>query len=185
MDNHQLNLQETSKFLSFVLRHKPEAIGLSLDSEGWANIENLIICSRRDNKFLTKEVIYDIAATSDKKRFSISSDGLRIRAVQGHSSKQVSIAYEEKEPPELLYHGTATRFYSSIQEKGLLPMSRQYVHLSMNEITATAVGQRHGKAIVLKIQAHSMFKRGFKFYHAENGVWLTPIVPFEFISISG
>jgi putative RNA 2'-phosphotransferase len=120
-------------------------------------------------------------ATSDKNRFAISSDGQRIRAVQGHSTPNVSRVYDEKVPPEFLYHGTATRFVEFIREQGLRAGSRHYVHLSQDTPTATAVGQRYGIPVVLKIEALRMHQQGFKFFQAENGVWLTNHVPSDFI----
>ncbi|MBN3726000.1 RNA 2'-phosphotransferase [Burkholderia sp. Ac-20379] len=172
---------EISKFLSFVLRHRPDAIGITLDSEGWADIAALIAAAANEGKRLDFGLIQAVVATNDKKRFAISDDGLRIRAVQGHSTKSVDIAYVEKLPPEFLYHGTATRFMESIRDAGLLPGSRQYVHLSQDEHTALAVGKRHGKPVVLKIKVSLMHEQGFKFFQAENGVWLTSAVPARFI----
>ncbi|MEI7366639.1 RNA 2'-phosphotransferase [Pectobacterium colocasium] len=172
---------DVSKFLSYVLRHKPEAIGLTLNSEGWANIAELISCAAKDGRLLTREVIQSVVDNSDKKRFSISANGLSIRAAQGHSSAQVDMRYEPKVPPEFLYHGTATRFIDSINQQGLRPGSRQYVHLSADEATAITVGQRHGKPTVLKIKTLEMHQQGFIFYQADNGVWLTLTVPVPFI----
>ncbi|MBK5073439.1 RNA 2'-phosphotransferase [Budviciaceae bacterium CWB-B4] len=172
---------EVSKFLSYVLRHQPESIGLTLDSEGWADIDTLITCAAKDGKHLNIALIQSVVETSDKKRFALSEYGLRIRAVQGHSSSQVDIRYKEQVPPEFLYHGTATRFLDSIREKGLVAGSRQYVHLSADEATAAAVGQRHGKPVVLKIRALEMHRQGLVFYRAENGVWLSGAVPVGFI----
>lgn len=172
---------DTSKFLSYILRHKPEAIGLSLDNEGWAIINDLILCCAKEGYRLNDNLIRSIVESSDKKRFSISGDGLRIRAAQGHSTQQVDIKHIEKTPPYFLYHGTATRFMSSIRVQGLLAMSRQYVHLSPDENTAIQVGKRHGKPVVLKIKALDMHEEGFKFFQADNGVWLTDIVPYPFI----
>jgi len=174
-------LAEISKFLSFVLRHQPDAIGITLDLEGWTDIAALIAAAANDGKQLDLDLIQAVVATSDKKRFTISDDGLCIRAVQGHSTESVDISYVEKLPPEFLYHGTATRFMESIQKDGLVPGSRQYVHLSQDEQTALAVGQRHGKPAVLKIKALLMHEQGFKFFQAENGVWLTEAVPATFI----
>ena len=171
---------EISKFLSFVLRHKPEAIGLTLDAEGWAEIDLLIACANQSGQALTRPLLQEVVETSDKKRFTVSEDGLRIRAAQGHSAQSVAIAHVEKQPPEFLYHGTAMRFLDSIREKGLLPLSRHHVHLSEDEQTATAVGQRYGKPIVLKIKALLMAEQGFKFYQADNGVWLTESVPIAY-----
>ena len=172
---------EISKFLSFVLRHKPEAIGLILDAEGWANIESLIACAARSGQILTRPLLQGVLETNDKKRFTISEDGLRIRAAQGHSTQSVVITHVEKKPPEFLFHGTATRFLASIREQGLLPGSRHHVHLSEDEETAIAVGRRYGKPVVLKVKALLMFEQGFKFYQADNGVWLTESVMTKFI----
>ncbi|XVN13483.1 RNA 2'-phosphotransferase [Pseudomonas corrugata] len=180
MDTKRLN--ETSKFLSYVLRHEPQAIGLQLDSEGWADIESLIAGAAEDGRPLNMDLIQAVVSSSDKKRFSLSDDGLRIRAVQGHSTGTVSLQHVEKEPPELLYRGTATRFLESIREKGLIPGSRHHVHLSQDMQTAIAVGQRYGKPVVLKVDALRMHQQGFKFFQAENGVWLTDHVPASLIS---
>ncbi len=174
-------LTETSKFLSYVLRHAPEAIGLTLDSEGWADISVLIAAAANNGKQLDLDLIQAVVAGNDKKRFAISDDGLRIRAVQGHSTTSVDINYAEKVPPEYLYHGTATRFLDAIRNEGLKPGSRQYVHLSQDESTALNVGQRHGKPVVLQIKALLMHQTGLKFYQAENGVWLTSAVPISYI----
>lgn len=172
---------DTSKFLSYVLRHEPEAIELSLDKEGWAVIDDLILRAGNKGYALDKDLIFNVVESSEKKRFTISEDGLRIRAAQGHSTQQVNITYAEKTPPDILYHGTATRFIAQIREQGLLPLSRQYVHLSSDEDTAIQVGQRYGKPVLLKIKAVDMYEKGFKFYQADNGVWLTTHVPYEFI----
>lgn len=172
---------DTSKFLSYVLRHEPEAIELTLDKEGWAVIYDLILHAGNKGYALDKDLIFDVVESSEKKRFTISEDGLRIRAAQGHSTQQVNITYAEKTPPDILYHGTATRFIAQIREQGLLPLSRQYVHLSSEEATAIQVGQRYGKHMLLKIKAVDMYKKGFTFYQADNGVWLTAHVPYEFI----
>lgn len=172
---------DISKFLSYILRHRPEAIGLFLDKEGWAIIDELILCSAKKGYVLDKILIRNIVDNSDKKRFTISDDGSRIRASQGHSSQQVNIDYKEKVPPFFLYHGTTKRFLPAIREQGLLPMSRQYVHFSLDENTAISVGQRHGKPVLLKIKNLNMYEQGFKFYQADNGVWLTEQVPYEFI----
>ncbi|MDH4275676.1 MAG: RNA 2'-phosphotransferase [Gammaproteobacteria bacterium] len=172
-------LNDTSKFLSYVLRHEPQTIGLILDGEGWADIAALIEGAKRAGKTIDRDLIQQVVNTSDKKRFTISEDGLRIRAVQGHSAKNVAITYPEKVPPEFLYHGTATRFLGSILKEGLRPGERQHVHLSEDVKTATAVGQRYGKPVVLKIEALRMHQQGFKFFQAENGVWLVCGVPAE------
>ncbi len=175
------NNTNISKFLSYILRHQPETIGLSLDKEGWAVIDDLILCSAKKGYVLDYTLIRNIVDNNDKKRFTISDDGLRLRASQGHSSQQVNIDYKEKVPPRFLYHGTTKRFLPTIREQGLFPMSRQYVHLSLDEHTAILVGQRHGKPVLLKIRALHMYEQGFKFYQADNGVWLSEQVPPEFI----
>ena len=171
-------LTKASKFLSYVLRHKPDAIGLELDPEGWASIEELI--GKADIP-ITEELLGEVVATNDKKRFAISPDGLFIRANQGHSLK-VDLGLQPIEPPELLYHGTATRFLASIKEMGLIPKNRQYVHLSSNEETAIKVGQRHGKPVVLTIPALTMHQQGHKFFQAKNGVWLTNCIESKFFT---
>ena len=153
-------LAETSKFLSFVLRHKPEAIGIVLDREGWADIDKLILCAQKAGKRLTRALLDTVVATSDKKRFSYSSDGTCIRAVQGHSTSQVAIAFIEKTPPQFLYHGTASRFLDEIKKQGLIA---------------------HGSPVILTVKAQEMAKRGIPFWQAENGVWLTSTVAVEFL----
>ncbi|KFA57973.1 RNA:NAD 2'-phosphotransferase [Gilliamella apicola] len=174
-------LDKISKFLSYILRHQPEAIGITLDSDGWTNIDSLIMQANQYGESLTRELIEQIVKTSDKKRFTISDDGLKIRAAQGHSTQQVKISHVEHMPPEFLYHGTATRFTDSIKKQGLVAGSRHYVHLSSDEKTANTVGKRHGKPIVLKVKALKMHHQGFKFYLADNGVWLTDAVPNIFL----
>ncbi|MBD2783813.1 RNA 2'-phosphotransferase [Xenorhabdus sp. DI] len=172
-----------SKFLSYILRHQPESIGLVLDNEGWADIGALIKCAARHGKRLDFAIIEKVVDTNDKKRFAISMDQKRIRAVQGHSTQQVDIRYQEKIPPAVLYHGTASRFLDSIFKQGLIAGTRHYVHLSADKSTATKVGQRHGKAIILKIEAQLMYEQGFTFHQADNGVWLTKTVPVEYMSV--
>ncbi|MCR1000740.1 RNA 2'-phosphotransferase [Serratia rubidaea] len=179
--SNQLN--KTSKFLSYVLRHQPEAIGITLDSDGWIDIDGLIIQANQHGESLTRELIEQVVKKNDKKRFTLSDDGLKIRAAQGHSTRQVEVNHAEQVPPEFLYHGTATRFIDSIKEQGLVAGARHYVHLSADERTAISVGRRHGKPVALKIKALLMSQQGFKFYLADNGVWLTKQVPFHFLII--
>ncbi|MDN8618030.1 RNA 2'-phosphotransferase [Variovorax ginsengisoli] len=180
MSNKQLS--ETSKFLSYILRHEPQSIGLSLDTEGWARVDALIEAAVKHERALDRALIEQVVTTSEKKRFALSADGASIRAVQGHSTDSVAISFEEKVPPAVLYHGTATRFMESIRAQGLLPGSRQYVHLSTDVQTAINVGQRHGKPVVLTIASGFMHTQGFSFLRAENGVWLTASVPSAFIA---
>lgn len=180
MDSKMLN--EISKFLSYILRHKPDTIGLQLDVEGWADISSLIIGAAKEGRILDQAIIQTVVNSSDKKRFTLSEDGQRIRAVQGHSTPDVNLQHMEKKPPEFLYHGTATRFLESILQQGLIAGSRHHVHLSQDITTAVAVGQRYGKPAVLKVEALRMHQKGFPFFQAENDVWLTSHVPVYFIS---
>ncbi|MGY2287922.1 RNA 2'-phosphotransferase [Pseudomonas gingeri] len=176
------HLNEVSKFLSYVLRHEPQSIGLQLDTEGWAKIDFLIAGAAKEGRILDRELILAVVSSSDKKRFAISDDAQYIRAVQGHSTESVNIQYVEKEPPEFLYHGTATRFLESIQQQGLIAGSRHHVHLSQDMAAAVAIGQRYGKPVLLKIEALRMYQQGFKFFQADNGVWLTNNVPSNLIT---
>ncbi|MDT0140818.1 RNA 2'-phosphotransferase [Acidovorax sp. PRC11] len=182
MNNKQF--AEISKFLSYVLRHEPQAIGLTLDREGWADIDALISAAAQHGRRLNRELLDLVVCTSEKMRFAVSEDGASIRAVQGHSTDSVSISFEDNPPPPLLYHGTATRFLESIRAQGLLPGARQHVHLTENVQTAMSVGQRYGKPVVLTIAAGTMHNKGIKFYQAQNGVWLIPTVPVQFLSES-
>ncbi|WAI81216.1 MULTISPECIES: RNA 2'-phosphotransferase [Achromobacter] len=180
MNNKQLT--ETSKFLSFILRHEPQTIGLQLDAEGWTDINSLIVGAAKEGRVLDQAIIQAVVNNSNKKRFTLSVDGLRIRAAQGHSAPNVNLPHIEKEPPKLLYHGTATRFLESVLQQGLIAGSRHHVHLSQEILTAIAVGQRYGKPVVLRIESQLMYQQGFKFFQAENSVWLTDTVPANFIS---
>jgi putative RNA 2'-phosphotransferase len=174
---------QLSKFLSFVLRHKPDAIGLVLDPQGWVGIDDLIAKADAAGTRFSRDDLRRVVETNDKKRFSISDDGLRIRAAQGHSVS-VELGLAPREPPRVLYHGTATRFVASILSEGLKPQSRQHVHLSLDEATAQRVGQRHGKPAILLIDALGMHSEGMRFYVADNGVWLTDHVPPRFLKLS-
>lgn len=182
MQYTEKTLTKVSKFLSYVLRHCPEDIQLSLDAEGWACIDELI--KKAKPKFdLDYEIIKHVVATNNKQRFKLSSDGLRIRASQGHSI-DINLNLEPHEPPKILYHGTATHFLDSILNQGLKAGNRQYVHLSMDIETAIAVGQRHGKPIVLTIDAQAMHQQEHLFFLSDNHVWLTPYVPANFLNIT-
>jgi putative RNA 2'-phosphotransferase len=173
-------LISTSKFLSLILRHKPEEIGLVLDASGWADIEQLVRLANLQGKALTRSIIEEVVATNEKRRFVISEDGSKIRAAQGHSIS-MDIGLSPRVPPATLFHGTATRFTPSIREHGLRRGSRQHVHLSADETTATSVGGRHGTPVVLRIEAGVMYEQAYTFYLSENGVWLTDHVPPQFI----
>lgn len=172
--------EQTSKFLSLILRHHPESIGLTLDSEGWADLDQLIRLANAKGKGLSRAAVLDVVATNDKQRFAIDAGGTRIRASQGHSV-QVDLKLEPQTPPGVLYHGTATRFLDAIRSEGLKPGSRQHVHLSATLDTATSVGTRHGKPAVLLVRAADMHHNGFTFYRSANGVWLTEQVPVLYL----
>lgn len=171
-----------SKFLSFVLRHRPDSIGISLDSQGWVSVDELLAKSEAAGTYFTREELLHVVSTSDKKRFSLSPDARRIRAAQGHSVT-VDLGLIPREPPAILYHGTATRCVVSILVEGLKPKSRQQVHLSADEATAQRVGERHGKPTILKVDALNMHRQGFKFFLSDNGVWLTDQVPPAFLTV--
>lgn len=174
------NLKSTSKFLSLVLRHRPEAIGLRLDSEGWADIDDLIRLAAAHGRSLSRELIAEVVRTSEKQRFALKDDGNLIRANQGHSV-DVNLNLPPSVPPGILFHGTATRSVSSIRSQGLLPGTRQHVHLSASKLAAVEVGKRHGKPIVLAVDALGMQKDGQLFYESQNGVWLTRKVPVKYL----
>lgn len=172
---------QTSKFLSYILRHEPQSIGLTLDREGWADLDALIEKAKVAGRTLDRELIRAVVEYNDKKRFAISDDGQRIRAVQGHSTQEVAITYEERTPPAVLYHGTAKRFLASILAEGLRPGQRHHVHLSERVETAMEVGRRYGEPVILRIDAEAMAREGLAFFQAENGVWLTEKVPTGFL----
>jgi putative RNA 2'-phosphotransferase len=173
-------LVKLSKFLSLVLRHKPETIDLSLDENGWADVDQLLYLANQKQTPLTLEILEEIVLTNEKKRFAFSENKSKIRANQGHSI-DVDLALISQQPPQELFHGTATRFLESIRDRGLISGSRQHVHLSLDKNTAIQVGKRHGKPVVLTISAEAMNREGFVFFRSENGVWLTENVPIEFI----
>ena len=170
-----------SKFMSLVLRHNPNAAELTLDSNGWANVDDLLKgISVRKNTKVTFGELEEIVATNNKKRFQFSDDFTKIRAVQGHSVS-VDVELTEAVPPAVLYHGTASKNLQSIYSKGLHPRSRLHVHLSAEIETAVQVGKRHGNPVVLEIDTAKMRKDGYKFYLADNGVWLADSVPAAYL----
>jgi putative RNA 2'-phosphotransferase len=176
----EMQPRQISKFLSLVLRHEPEKIGLSLDAAGWVSVDDLMAACRQHGKMITFEQLKDVVANNDKQRFSFSADGNLIRANQGHSVA-VELGYKPATPPVTLFHGTAVRFLNSIKEHGLLKGQRHHVHLSNDIETATKVGQRHGKPMVLYVNAEQMHHDGFIFYLSTNGVWLTEHVPVQYL----
>lgn len=171
----------TSKFLSYVLRHKPETIGLELDPEGWAMVDQLLNLAGKHGTALSRKLLLEIVATSGKKRFALSQDGSRIRANHGHSIR-VDLGLSPQTPPRILFHGTATRFEASIRAQGLVAGSRQYVHLSADRETAIQVGNRYGKPLLLEVEALAMCNRGYEFFMSANGIWLTRAVPAGYLN---
>ncbi len=175
---------KVSKFLSLVLRHQPEKVGVTLDREGWVSVSRLLEALEAHGLSLTPDELREVVSANDKQRFSFSPDGLNIRASQGHSVK-VELGYEPSEPPPILYHGTAERSVRSIREQGLLKGSRHHVHLSEQETTAVAVGRRYGRPVVLRVASGAMHADGHPFFRSANGVWLTEHVPARYITFGG
>lgn len=174
-----MSLTKTSQYISLILRHKPEVIGITLDEHGWADVNELIAGVNKTHP-LTLETLEQIVRTDEKQRYSFNEDRSLIRANQGHSIK-IDAEIPEASPPEILYHGTAEKSAASIEAQGILPMSRLYVHLSANEKTAVKVGSRHGKPVVYEVCAGKMQQDGYTFFLSVNGVWLTKAVPPEYL----
>ncbi len=169
------------KYLSLILRHSPEKIGLELDNAGWASVDELLSGLAQKGRRLSFEGLREIVETNDKQRYRFNADMTRIRANQGHSIK-LDLNLEMAEPPEVLYHGTATRFMADINQQGLQKRNRHHVHLSADKATAENVGGRHGKVVILAVAAGAMHRAGFEFYCSENKVWLTDHVPPSYFS---
>lgn len=177
---HPKQLIRTSRKISLVLRHKPQAIGLTLDANGWAEVDDLLRLMTEDGTPLNRSELDLIVAENNKQRFRFSDDGRKIRANQGHSL-QVDLQMKPVQPPAVLYHGTATTAVASILRTGLERRKRQHVHLSHEQETATNVGGRHGKPVVLIVDAAQMAADGYLFYRSDNGVWLTGAVPVKYL----
>jgi putative RNA 2'-phosphotransferase len=175
-----MNPIKVSKFLSLILHHRPETIGITLDAEGWADIEVLLSGMARKGTTISREQLAEIVDTNDKRRFTFNEDGTMIRAVQGHS-REVELGYEPVEPPRELFHGTVEKFLPAIRNEGLKHQRRQHVHLSPDKATASRVGARRGQPIILSINSAAMHADGHDFYQADNGVWLTDHVPPRYI----
>ena len=173
------DLKTRSKYLSLLLRHNPDAGSITLDKNGWADVQDLI-----NNAGFTRNELEIIVSTDNKQRYAFDSDRKqKIRANQGHSLEEVEIDFDRVIPPEFLYHGTVQRFVDSIMKDGLKKQKRNYLHLSIDIETATSVGSRRGDAVILKIDALKMHKTGQVFYISKNGVYLIPFVPSKYISI--
>ena len=171
-----MDIKKLSKFLSLILRHKPETVNIKLDKNGWANVAEILRGMKIDFATLEK-----VVAENDKQRFSFNDDKTKIRANQGHSVK-VDVELAEKIPPEILYHGTIEKNLKSIAAQGLLKMNRLYVHLSADIETAKKVAaRRSGTAVIYKIAARKMYNDGYKFFQSANGVWLVDNVPPKYL----
>lgn len=174
-----MNLTKTSKYLSMILRHRPEAAGIVLDEHGWAKVDELIAGIRKTQKF-NMEMLEEIVRTDNKQRYSFNEDRSLIRANQGHSIP-VDVELPVTEPPGMLWHGTGEKYVASIDQKGLLSKGRLYVHLSGDRETAVKVGSRHGKLVVYRVNSGQMAADGYLFYRSVNGVWLTKEVPVRYL----
>jgi putative RNA 2'-phosphotransferase len=179
-----MNEKETtsiSKFLSLVLRHQPQLIGIKLDEHGWVNVDELLQQAHQHGQLITMQTLTHVVETNAKKRFAFSNDKRQIRASQGHSV-EVALGYEPQVPPHVLYHGTGSQSVESILKTGLQKQSRQHVHLSADADTAIKVGSRHGKPVLFSVLAGEMYRERYVFYLSANGVWLTDEVPAEYIN---
>jgi putative RNA 2'-phosphotransferase len=165
-------MSRASKFLSRVLRHEPELVGLTLGPGGWVAVDDLLQSMKRAGHRLRPEELHALVAENDKRRFTLSEDGTRIRAAQGHSV-EIDLDLPATPPPAELFHGTASANLDAIWAEGIVPGRRRHVHLSADTETAARVGQRHGKPVVLRIATGRMHADGHPFWRADNGVWLT------------
>ena len=171
-----------SIFISLILRHKPETIGIKLDDYGYADVNELIEKKNNTGRNINIEILEQIVKEDNKQRYSFNDDRSKIRANQGHSIN-VNVELRELEPPKYLYHGTATRFLDNIKNEGIIKQSRLYVHLSRDIDIAVKVGKRHGTPVILKINTGKMYENGYKFYLSENNVWLCEYIPFKYVEI--
>ncbi len=178
-----MNLTKTSKYLSLILRHKPETIGINLDEHGWANVDDLIAGIAKTHA-CDMDILEEIVRMDEKQRYSFNEDKTLIRANQGHSIP-VDVELDEVSPPEELWHGTGEKYTASIDAQGLIPKSRLYVHLSKDRDTALKVGKRHGKPVLYLVKSSEMAKDGYPFYLSKNGVWLTKKVPAKYLKKAG
>jgi putative RNA 2'-phosphotransferase len=176
------SLKSMSKFLSFVLRHEPHAIGLVLDEAGWADVDELVARSRAAGRALDRRLLQQVVDANDKQRFAFSADGRRIRASQGHSI-HVELGLVPVPPPPVLYHGTASRFLSAILREGLAKRARHHVHLTEDRTVALSVGERYGKAVLLEVDAARMGADGHVFFRSDNRVWLVDTVPAAYLKV--
>jgi len=176
------DLKHLSKFLSLILRHQPQLIGLQLDPKGWADVTTLITQVNEAGKAIDGPMLQLLVATNAKQRFAFNDDGSRIRASQGHSVS-IDLGIVPQQPPEVLFHGTAAHNRDAILAEGVKKGIRQHVHLSIERETATQVGSRHGRPLIFNVLAGQMHADGFDFYLSENGVWLTDNVPAKYVAL--
>ena len=175
--------RQISKFLSLILRHRPESVGIYPDTQGWVDVQALLDALARTNHPINRTYLEHLVATSDKKRFAFSADGTKIRANQGHSFA-VDLGLQPAKPPRRLYHGTSERFLPDILTQGLTKQQRHHVHLSADIVTARKVGSRHpGKLALLAVDTEAMQCAGLYFYVSDNGVWLTDHVPNIYLTV--
>ena len=167
--------------MRLVLRHEPTKYGLVLDVNGWTAVDELLAAAQRAGVPLTRPLMEQVIADNEKQRFALSDDGSQVRTRQGHSV-EVDLGLAPVTPPETLFHGTAATSVDAIRRAGSQRRSRQHVHLSPDEETAIKVGQRHGKPVVLRVQAAALHRAGHQFFLSENGVWLVDAVPPEFLA---
>lgn len=172
-----------SVFISLVLRHKPELANITLDTQGYTDVESLISGVNNTGRYIDLEILKDIVMSDKKNRYKFNEDMSKIRANQGHSLDYINLELKPVKPLDILYHGTATKNLDSIIKQGLKKMNRNHVHLSDNLETASQVGQRHGELVILEIDSKRMYEEGHKFYLSDNNVWLTNCVPPKYITI--
>lgn len=177
-----MNLTKISRFLALILRHKPEEAGITLDKNGWANVEELIEGVSKKYKGFDYPTLEYIVFTDEKGRYSFNEGNTKIRANQGHSI-DVDVQLEEFRPPKFLYHGTCTKSKDSILKEGISSRTRLYVHLSKDIETALEVGSRHGNPVVFEVNSKKMYEDGIKFYRSVNGVWLVKEVDPKYIKL--
>jgi putative RNA 2'-phosphotransferase len=177
------NIKTISKFLSMVLRHQPEFIGIKMDEAGWVEVQELLLKSSAKGVQIDIEILKIVVQNNDKQRFSFNEDQTKIRASQGHSVA-VDLGYTPQNPPDVLFHGTTIEVLPKILKEGLKRMARHHVHLSKDKETAIKVGSRRGNPLILKINAFKMKNAGHQFFLSDNGVWLTEEVPPQFLEVS-
>ena len=173
-------IKSTGQYIAKIIRHNPDLVGISLDENGWASVDELIEGINSGDRYIDFELLQEIVRTDKKQRFSFNEDKSKVRAVQGHSI-DVDLELKAIAPPKFLYHGTAVKYLESIKQSGIEKRTRNYVHLSRNEEIAKDVGARHGVPVILKIDAEKMNREGYEFFMAENGVYLTDYVPYKYV----